>query len=73
MDFEIVLNLTTSSATQPAYNSTPASPTPSRPPLKREELLTLTPSSPLVTNTDRTLSAKLLGDLESYSQVTNHG
>lgn len=67
LDFSIALNLTT---TQPLAGNTSASAQQAQQGAQSSsEVLTLTPSQPLVRDSGKTLSAKLLGDLESYTQV----
>ncbi|GAB4818016.1 hypothetical protein N2152v2_005062 [Parachlorella kessleri] len=57
-----------SSASSPAAAS-PPSPVAAGSNGTQEELLVLSPSQPFVLNSGRTLSAKLLGDLEGYVQI----
>lgn len=80
LDFNIDLNITTTTVL-PGPPSPPSTPWPPGavpappPPLVEtrttEEVLTINPSAPYRRDSSRRLSAKLLGDLETYSQVPN--
>ena len=70
LDFSIALNLTVSAAANSSSNSTGNS---AVGPGSQGEILTLTPAQPVALSSDRTLTAKLLGDLESYSQASESG
>lgn len=67
--FQVALNITTVTSASNSSAGNSSAPAAANAATTSSEVLTITPSQPFVINNAKTLSAKLLGDLESYAQI----